>query len=98
MAKDLLLEGRLGTKFSLHPVLRFSNISWFPKILSLNRLAPHEELLYKICFTTYQVQLYLWSIKHILNYCMVSKNYLAAILVAHKLLYCFIGIQYSHEN
>ena len=76
----------------------FPNISWFPKILSLNRLASLKELVYKVCCTRYQVPLYLWSIKHILNYCIVSNNYLAAILVAHKLLYYFIVIQYAHEN
>ena len=35
IAKNLFLQGRLGTRLCPHVVLRFPNISLFPKILSL---------------------------------------------------------------
>ena len=41
-------------------ILNFSNICKLLKILSSSRSATHEHLLYKLCYTRYQVSFYLW--------------------------------------
>ena len=59
----------------------FSNISLFPKILSLKSLLTREAThIYQACYTRDHVSFYLWLIGSVLKHCKVPKYYGQACL------------------